>query len=147
MKEGLFQVVFAGVLTGEFEEAESIENLTGAFKLNDTQRKSFQQNNERIIKKKAQESQAITLMFKVIACGYDCYVQEIPEDGQDYDEKRGNNEQRLKFRRGPRPGAIIPDRRLVIQRKRDVRTFTQLLEAEEEPLPFPFESYPHNQSD
>lgn len=62
------------------------------------------------------------------------------------EEKRSSGERRIRFRRGPRPGAIVPDRRLKIKRKREVRLFLKILKARQA-LPLAFATYPHKQQE
>ncbi|MBQ61494.1 MAG: hypothetical protein CMQ19_05390 [Gammaproteobacteria bacterium] len=86
-------------------------------------------------------------MIKVSEAGCECYVQEMPdEDKPDYDEKRKKGERRLRFRRPPRAGAIIPDRHLQIHRRKDRKYFLNIKNHKQE-IPLAFQSYPPKEDD
>jgi hypothetical protein len=127
MSEELFRVVLTEALTGEFDQSMANRRFAKAFKLDRKPVDVLAQNGEQVIKNNVSESLAMNFMIKVLECGYECYVQEMPEEGLNYEEKPRGGEQRLRFQRGPRPGAILPDRRLKIRRKREDRIFLEML--------------------
>lgn len=140
--EPLFRVVFTGALTGEFDEPEAKAKFSKLFRLNEKNAAKVFSGHERVIKNNIEEAAAMQFMIRVLETGWECYVQEVPdEDEPDYDEKRKGGERRVRFRRGPRPGAIVPDRRLMIRRKRDRRQFQELKRLGKE-IPLAFQSYP-----
>ena len=134
MSEQLFRVVFNGSLTGEFDEATAKKRFGRLFHLNDHRVNSLFSGKNYVIKNNVTESQAMEFMARVAKAGCESSVQEIPDGNEpEYDEKRNDNERRLRLRRLPHSGAIIPaptgasqnmdgrstpDRRLQIRRKR-----------------------------
>jgi hypothetical protein len=142
MDESLFRVVFTGALTGEFDEPEARAKFSKLFRLNEKNAAKVFSGHERVIKNNIAEAEAMNFMIRVLETGWECYVQEVPDANEpDYEEKRSSGERRIRFRRGPRPGAIIPDRRLVIRRRRDKRQFAELKRLGKE-IPLAFQSYP-----
>jgi hypothetical protein len=146
MSEELFRVVLTEALTGEFDQSMANRRFAKAFKLDRKPVDVLAQNGEQVIKNNVSESLAMNFMIKVLECGYECYVQEMPEEGLNYEEKPRGGEQRLRFQRGPRPGAILPDRRLKIRRKREDRIFLEMLKTKQA-LSLPFATYPHKQQE
>jgi len=147
MSEQLFRVVFDGSLTGEFDEATTKKRFGRLFRLASQRVNSLFSGKEYVIKNNVTESQAMEFMIKVSEAGCECYVQEMPdEDEPDYDEKRKAGERRLRFRRPPRAGAIVPDRRLKIRRKKDLRYFMDLKRHNQE-IPMAFAPYPYIRED
>ncbi len=141
MAEQLFRVVFNGSLTGEFDEATTRARFAKLFRLDEKRTKALFSGKEYVIKNNVTEAVAMEFMIKVSEAGGECYVQEIPdEDEPDYEEKRKLDERRLRFRRGPRAGAIVPDRRLQIRRKKDRKNFIEMKKHNHE-IPLAFQSY------
>ncbi|MFP6805650.1 MAG: hypothetical protein VB957_00430 [Pseudomonadales bacterium] len=97
------------------------------FRLEKKRTESLFSGKDYIIKNNITESVALDYMIKLSEIGCECYVQEVPdEDEPDFDEKRKEGERRMRYRRPPRPGAIVPDRRLKIQRRKDKKYFLDL---------------------
>lgn len=141
MSEQLFRVVFGGSLTGEFDEATAKKRFGKLFRLNDQRVNSLFSGKDYVIKNNVTESQAMTFMIKVSEAGCECSVQEMPDENEpEYDEKRKSGERRLRFRRPPRTGAIVPDRRLQIRRNKD-RTYFMDLRKQIKTIPLAFETY------
>lgn len=143
MSEELFRVVLTGVLTGEFDEEEAKRRFSKVFKLSGPRLDRLLSGAERVIKTNISEDVAMTFMIRILECGYESYVQEMPDGSLDFDEKRSGSERRQRFRRGPRPGAIVPDRRLKMRRKRDIRLFDEMVTSGTS-LPLAFNSYPRH---
>lgn len=141
MSDQLFRVVFDGSLTGEFDEATAKKRFGRLFHLSGKQVNSLFSGKDYVIKNNVTESQAMKFMIKVSEAGCECSVQEMPDENEpEYDEKRRTSERRLRFRRPPRTGAIVPDRRLQIRREKDRKYFTDL-KRNIQTIPLPFESY------
>ena len=141
MTEQLFRVVFTGALTGEFDEATSKAQFSKMFRLDEARARRLFSGRESVIKNNVTEAVALQMMIKVLESGYECYVQEVPdEDEAEYHEKRSGGERRVRYRRDPRPGAILPDRRLKMRRKRDRRQYLEFKRIGT-PLPLPFQTY------
>ncbi len=142
MTEQLFRVVFDGSRTGEFDEPTTKKRFARLFRLDARKTDALFSGKEYVIKNNVTEAVAMEFMIKVSEAGCECYVQEMPDDDEpDYDEKRKDGERRLRYRRGPRPGAIVPDRRLLIRRKKDKKYFVDLV-AHSYEIPLAFQSYP-----
>lgn len=141
MEEELYRVVFAGVLTGEYNLQTTKKRFSRLFRLDARPTDVLFSGKEYVVKNSAPEDIAMALAMKISEAGCECYVQVITdEDGIDYDEKREQAERRLRFRRGPRPGAIVPDRRLEIRRKKN-RTYFLDLRKNSDEMPISFQSY------
>ena len=144
MTEPLYCVALTGILTGEYDESEALTRFRKIFRLDADKAKLLLRGKERVIKKNLVEAQAMELMIKVMDAGLECYVQEIVDENVPaFNEKRRNSERRMRYRRPPCAGAIVPDRRVTIQRTADVRYFRELVKSNHE-LPLPFESYPRS---
>ncbi len=142
MSKQLFRVVFNGSLTGEFDEATAKKRFGRMFHLNDHRVNSLFSGKNYVIKNNVTESQAMEFMIKVAEAGCESSVQEMPDENEpEYDEKRRDKERRVRFRRAPRAGAAIPDRRLQIRRKNDRKYIVRLKKLIQK-IPLAFESYP-----
>ncbi len=145
--EQLFRVVFDGSLTGEFDEATAKKRFGKLFRVNDQRVNTLFSGKNYVIKNNITESQAMEFMIKVAEAGCESSVQEMPDENEpEYDEKRNSRERRLRLRRPPRAGAIVPDRRLHIRRKTDRKYFVRLKKLTQE-IPLPFESYQNVKED
>ena len=139
--EQLFRVVFDGSLTGEYDEATAKKRFGRLFHLDDQRVNSLFSGKNYVIKNNVTESQAMEFMIKVAEAGCESSVQEMPDENEpEYDEKRNGNERRLWFRRPPRAGALVPDRRLVIRRKSDRKYVVRLIKLIQK-LPLAFQAY------
>jgi hypothetical protein len=126
MDETRYRVVLNGTLTGEFDEATTRRNLGRLFRLNQEKVRVLMSGRERVIKSDLDEETAMSYLIRLAEAGCESYVQEVGDhDAPDFDEKRSNDERRMRFRRGPRAGAILPDRRLQIRRTIDLKLFRQ----------------------
>jgi hypothetical protein len=141
MSDELFRVVFDGSLTGDFHLAEAKKRFAKLFRLNKQKTDALFSGKEYVIKNKVFEAEAMKFMIRVAEAGCECYIQEIPDDDDlDYEEKRESGERRLRFRRGPRAGAIVGDRRLAIRRTKDRKYFLDLSKHNGQ-KPLAFQSY------
>ena len=145
MSDKNFQVVFNGAVTGEFDQETTEARFKKAFKLNANQLKKLFAGNDVVIKKNIDEDTAMQFAMKIADIGCECYIQHMPDaDGETADEHRSSDDRRTRFRRPPRPGAIIPDRRVKIRRGEDVEFVEELL-LKDEKLPIGFQSYPRKE--
>lgn len=141
MSHQLFRVVFDASLTGEFDEATSKRRFSRLFHLDEKRTETLFSGKDYVIKDNISEAEAMDFMIKVSETGCECYVQEVPdEDEPDYEEKRATGERRTRFRRSPRTGARVLDRRLQIRRKSDQKFFADLIRHIKE-IPVAFRSY------
>lgn len=147
MAEQLFRVIFDGTMTGEFDEATTKKRFAKLFRLDAKRTAALFSGKEYVIKNNVTEALAMEFMIKVSEAGCECYVQEVPdEDEPDFEEKRKLGERRLRYRRGPRPGAIVPDRRLKIRRRKDRRYFVDIKSHGHE-MSLAFRAYPTDAGD
>ena len=141
MSDELFRVVFDGSLTGDFELSTAKQRFAKLFRLNKRQIEALFSGKEHIIKNNVPETEAMKLMIRVAEAGCECYIQEVPDDAElNYEEKRKSGERRLRFRRGPRAGAIVSDRRTKIRRTKDRKYFLNL-NKQNHPIPLAFQAY------
>ena len=141
MEEEIYRVVFAGVLTGEYDLKTTKKRFGRLFRLDGRRTDVLFSGKEYVVKNNVPEPIAMALATKIAEAGCECYVQVVTdEDDVDYDEKREQGERRLRFRRGPRPGAIIPDRRREIHRRKG-RTYFLDLKKNSYEVPISFQSY------
>jgi len=142
MTDKIFQVVFNGAVTGEFDLETTKARFKKVFKLRPTQLNKLFTGNDVVIKKNINEDTAMQFAMKIADIGCECYIEHMPSlDGNKIDEHRSADERRTRFRRPPRPGAIIPDRRLNIRRGEDVEYVEELL-LKDAQLPISFQAYP-----
>ncbi|MBQ76465.1 MAG: hypothetical protein CMQ20_15780 [Gammaproteobacteria bacterium] len=142
MSEDLFRVVFDGSLTGEFDSATAKKRFGKLFHLATQRVDLLFSGREFVIKNNITEEKAMEFMIKVSEAGCECYVQEMPDENEpDYDELRTKGERRLRYRRPPRTGAMVPDRRMQIRRKKDKKYFLDTKKHHQK-VPLAFQSYP-----
>ena len=126
MTEGpLYQITFAGALTGEFDLATTKQQFQKLFKVSPKQLERLFFGNEVIIKSNITESTAMSFAIKITEAGCECSIEPMPDADDptldpDFVDRRTGGERRGRFRRGPRAGAIVPDRRLTARRKTDI---------------------------
>ena len=126
-QERLFQVVFEGVLTDEFSPEDTKHRFGRLFNLKGAKLEKLFSGRTFIIKKNIVEEEAMQYAIKIAEAGCECYIETMPEAGKaQVQEKRHDSERRIRFRRGPRPGAIVPDRRMSIRREADSDMFEEL---------------------
>jgi len=114
--EDFFRVVFAGNLTGEYSPERTKTRFGKVFRLPPERVERVFKGNEITLKGNMTEDKAMDFAVKLAEIGCETYIELMPTDDQDYEEKR-KTIRRIRYRRGPRPGAIVPDRRLLISRR------------------------------
>lgn len=114
--EPLVKIVFDGTMTGEFDEATTKKRFRALFRLQNQQVEQLFSGKTYTIKKNLSEADAMQIAIRIADAGCECYIETMP-DANDlsyepgFVERRRIGNRRLKFRRGPRAGAIVPDRR------------------------------------
>ena len=143
MSDERSRVVFDGSLTGEVEKKVAMAKFARLFRLDVKRAQMLFSGKEYVIKNDISETVAMDFLIKLSEIGCECIVEQIPDEDDFYsgDEKRKQGERRLRYRRPPRPGAIVPDRRLKIRREKDRKYFVDLMKAKHE-MPLAFQSYP-----
>lgn len=144
MEEQLFKVVFDGSLSGEFEPEIAREQFAKLFGLDKKRVEMLFSGKPYVIKNNVPEHVAMEFMIRLAEIGCECYIQEILDE-DDIEQtpavdRRKSPERRLRYRRGPRPGAIVPDRRLAIRRRIDRKYYLEIKRRKRE-MPLAFQSY------
>lgn len=114
--EDLYRVVFAGNITGDFSLDQTKARFGKAFRLSADKVERIFNGKEVTLKKNMDEDVAMDFAVKLAEIGCETYIEMMPTDGETYEERR-KTIRRIRFRRGPRPGAIVPDRRLLSSRR------------------------------
>jgi hypothetical protein len=127
--EPLFQITFAGRLTGEFDLSTTKQQFQKLFKISTKQLDHLFLGNEIIIKSNITEPIAMSFAIKIAESGCECSIGPMPDANDPSSQagfvnRRKGSERRIRFRRGPRAGAIVPDRRLTARRKTDILATT-----------------------
>lgn len=116
--EELYQVVFAGNITGDFSMEQTKTRFGKAFKLTLPKVERIFSGKEFTLKKNMTEDKAMDFAVKLAEIGCETYIELMPVEGAEHFEERRKTIRRIRFRRGPRPGAIVPDRRLLPSRRK-----------------------------
>jgi hypothetical protein len=137
-----FQVVLSGSLTGDFDKATTSLNLQKKFHISRTDaEKMLGDNDEHVVKVDLHEDIAIAMLTHLIQAGCGAFMQEMTVAGATaYDEKRSSTERRQRYRRDPRPGAIMPDRRIQARRSVEIQQLMKIL-RDGKKLPLHLRSY------
>lgn len=122
MTEILYRVLFEGSLTGEFELDEAKQRFGKLFGLEGERLDKLFTGQEVVIKSNVTETVAMDYAFKIAEAGCECSYEIMP-DPDDISQQPGFVERRkgvrrIRFRRDPRPGAVVPDRRKLISRRK-----------------------------
>ena len=116
--EDLYQVVFAGNITGDFSRERTKQRFSKAFKLPMPRVERIFSGAEITLKKNMTEDKAMDFAVKLAEIGCETYIEMMAtEEALGFEERR-KTIRRIRFRRGPRPGAIVPDRRLLASRRK-----------------------------
>ena len=122
MEEPLYQVVFNGSITGEYELDETKSRFARLFKLDAKRTERLFSGDDYVLKRNVDEDTAMTYAMKVMEAGCECVVEMVPDEDdislQPGFVERRKTIRRKRFRRGPRPGAIVPDRRELPSRRK-----------------------------
>jgi hypothetical protein len=143
MSEQLFKVVFSGELTGDYNEANTRKRFSALFNIDEERTNALFSSKDTVMRSNISKDVALKLMFKLAEAGCDSYLEEIQQEAVEEEvesvaeedgppggeERRKPRERRLHHRRDPRPGAIVPDRRLTIRRRKDLQQFHTLNES------------------
>jgi hypothetical protein len=141
MDEPKFRVVFNGTLTGEFDQAVTCRRLAKLFRLDESRAQTLFSGRECVIRTDLTEAKAMTYLIRMAEAGAESYVQEVLDvNTPDYVEKRTDFERRQRYRRDPRAGAIVPDRRLAMRRSFDLRKL-QAIVRQGAAVPLAYASY------
>ncbi len=121
----LFRVAFKGLLTGEYDLESTKKRLARLFRLDTSKIDKLFSGKEWILKNNVEEKVALQYAIKIAEAGCECYIEAVPDENDISQQpgfvERRKGERRVRHRRGPRPGAIIPDRRINPGRRREDR--------------------------
>lgn len=116
--EDLYRVVFAGNLTGDFTPDQTKLRFGKAFRLSPDKVERVFNGREITLKSNMSEDKAMDFAVKLAEIGCETYIELVPDEANADFEERRKTIRRIRFRRGPRPGAIVPDRRLLASRRK-----------------------------
>lgn len=114
--EELYRVVFAGNLTGDYSLDRTKARFGKVFRLPADRVNRIFNGREITLKSNMTEQKSMEFAVRLAEIGCETYIEIVPSDDDKYEEKR-KTIRRIRFRRGPRPGAIVPDRRLLTSRR------------------------------
>jgi hypothetical protein len=110
------KVTFDGTTTDEYDLETTKKRFQKYFRLEKAQIEKLFNGKTHTLKKNLSEASAMDLAFKIADVGCECSIEPMPNENDisqraDFVERRHIGNRRVKFRRPPRPGAIVPDRR------------------------------------
>ena len=116
------QIVFSGTTTGEYDVDTSKKRFQKLFNLPDKRIDKLFNGNEVVIKSGISEEQAMNFAIKIAEAGCECAIEEMPDENDPTNDpnfvEQRKAERRVRTRRPPRPGAIVPDRRIFAGRRK-----------------------------
>jgi hypothetical protein len=111
------------------------------FRLDEKRARALFSGRESVIKANLSKEMAMTYLIRMAEAGCESCVQEMfDSDTPEFEEKRADFERRQRYRRQPRAGAIVPDRRLELRRSYDIRQFRDVVNRGSS-MPLPYQSY------
>ncbi len=120
--EAQFRVVFAGQLTGDYTPDQTKARFGKVFRLTPDKVDRIFSGKEFTLKKNLTVDGAMDFAVKLAEIGCETYIELIPDESSPEADpnfvERRKTIRRIRFRRGPRPGAIVPDRRLLASRRK-----------------------------
>lgn len=121
--EELYRVVFSGQITEEYDLKKTKRRFAKAFRQGAKRTERLFSGADHAIKSNVSEQAATKFAIKLLEIGCECYVERMPLAG-DISQQPGFVERRSAVRRhfhrrDPRPGSIVPDRRLQCSRRRE----------------------------
>ncbi len=119
----LYRVVFSGRITEEFDLATTKKRFAKVFRLAPQKVDKLFSRQDTVLKDNVIEGLAMKFAMKIADVGCECYIEPVPHTGdisqqQGFVEQRGGV-RRLWQRRPPRSGTVIPDRRILVGRRRE----------------------------
>jgi hypothetical protein len=121
-EEVLYRILFDGTLTGEYEIDEAKKRFAKVFRIDQRTVDQLFSGKEYVVKNNVTETMAMEYAFKIAEAGCECSYEMMP-DPDDISQQPGFVERRksvrrLRYRRPPRPGAVVPDRRKLLSRRK-----------------------------
>lgn len=119
----LYRVVFSGNITEEFDLATTKKRFGKVFRLAPRKVDKLFSRQDMVLKNNVREELAMKFAIKVADVGCECYIEPVPHPSdisqdRDFVEQRAAP-RRLWQRRPPRSGALTPDRRILVSRRRE----------------------------
>ncbi len=120
-EEPRYRILFDGTITGEFDLETTKKRFARLFRLDARRTEAIFSGKEYVIKNNITEDTAMKFAIRIAEAGCECSIEALvpPDPNIPATGERRRSERRLRWRRGPRPGAIVPDRRLTIRRQID----------------------------
>ncbi|MFT7686499.1 MAG: hypothetical protein ACI9FB_001844 [Candidatus Azotimanducaceae bacterium] len=119
---GLLQIVFYGATTGEYDLETSKKRFQKLFNLPETRTEKLFGGQEFVIKSGISKEQAMNFAIKISEAGCECAIEDMPDENDPTNDpnfvEQRKGDRRVRTRRPPRPGAIVPDRRLMAGRRK-----------------------------
>ncbi len=143
MSEVLFQVIFDATITGEFSLETTRNRFQKLFGLQKPTLEKLFSGKDLVIKKHLYEDEATEFSIKIAEAGCESVIESMPAPGEEDGDLRLSGDRRIQFRRNPRPGALIAERRQSIRREADTAYFEELI-LNQADIPFGFHSYQPN---
>ena len=117
-----YRVVFAGDLTGEYDLNTTKRRFSKVFRLDEVKVHRLFSGLEYSLKTELTETRAMEFAIKLVEIGCECWIDLMPNP-DDISQQSGfierrKGQRRFQFRRGPRTGAVIPDRRMLRSRRK-----------------------------
>jgi len=139
-----YRIVFNGTTTGEYTPAVTRKRFARQFRLDAKKVETIFSGKELVIKDNLTEEAAMNFAIKIAEVGCECQIVPIQDAELPPSGERRKEERRCRWRRGPRPGAIVSDRRVTIRRAAD-REFIEEQIARGGNIPPAFAAYKHTQ--
>ncbi len=117
-QEDQFRVVFEGSLTGDYSLEKTKLRFGKGFGLSTEKINRYFSGKAITLKSNLTEDGAMDYAVKLAEIGCETYIESVNQ-GIGYEEERRVTTRRIRFRRGPRPGAIVPDRRRTPSRRKE----------------------------
>lgn len=137
-----YKVIFDATLTGEFDLEASKERFSKIFKLSKNKTESLFSGKKVTVKKDIAKQDALNLMRQIAKAGGKCYLEKMRVEKETFVDRRQQvYDKRRKFRRGPRAGSIMQDRRLHIRRSIEKDHYEEQVLAKQN-IPIAFDAYP-----
>ena len=118
-----YRVVFCGQITEEYDLNTTKRRMAEVFHLPAKKTERLFSGEGHVVKSNTTELLATEFAVKLIEIGCECYVELMPLENDISQQpgfvERRTSVRRLRFRRGPRLNAWVPDRRELPSRRRE----------------------------
>ena len=117
-----YRAVFAGGLIGEYDLNATKRRFSKVFRLDEVKVQRLFSGPEYSLKTELTETRAMEFAIKLVEIGCECWIDLMPNP-EDISQQPGfverrKGQRRFQFRRGPRAGAVVQDRRMLCRRRK-----------------------------